>query len=72
MTGTTTGNKTYTVTLSSTEADADPTDNSVDGSVRVRDTDDEDDGGGSIGWLFLALLAGVSWHRRASESRRTS
>ena len=72
MTGTTAGNKTYTVTLSSTEADADPTDNTVQGSVRVRDDSDDDDGGGSIGWLFLALLAGASGCKIVSGSRRTS
>ena len=72
LSGTATGNKAYSFTLSSAEADADPADNSFNGAVRVSDNSDDDEGGGSLGWLFLALLACAGWRRRASGSRRIS
>ena len=57
VTGIAEGNKNYTVALTSVEADADPTDNTVQGTVRVRSPNGGgDDGGGSVGWLFLLML----------------
>jgi len=51
------GNKDVSVTLASAEADANPANNSVDGSVRVNNPPSEDDeGGGSTAPLFLCLL----------------
>ncbi|MDH3531966.1 MAG: M12 family metallo-peptidase [Gammaproteobacteria bacterium] len=59
VTGLTSGVQNYTVTLASTEADADPDNNSVAGTVRVNsDTGGSDEsGGGSLNLIFLALLA---------------
>jgi hypothetical protein len=54
--GTATGTKHFTVTLSSSQADADPSDNGFDGTVKVTSADKENGGGGS-GPLFLLLLA---------------
>ena len=42
--------------LSSSQADADPSDNGFDGTVKVTSADKENGGGGS-GPLFLLLLA---------------
>ncbi len=57
VTGIAEGNKNYTVALASVEADADPTDNTVQGTVRVRSPNGGGgDGGGSLGWLFLLML----------------
>jgi len=51
------GNKDVTVTLASAEAEANPANNSVDGSVRVNNPpEDKDEGGGSTAPLFLCLL----------------
>jgi len=51
------GNKDVTVALASAEADANPSNNSVVGSVRVNNPPREDDeGGGSTAPLFLCLL----------------
>lgn len=59
------GNKDVTVTLASAEADANPANNSVDGSVRVNNPPkDDDDGGGSTAPLFLSLLLLTSALRR--------
>ena len=58
VTGISTGSKSYTVTLSSNEADANPGDNSVSGTVRVNSS--KDSGGGATGPLFLLLLAMLS------------
>jgi len=55
------------VTLSSNEADADPTNNSVNGSVTVIDPNDNESSGGVIGLPFLWLLGLVAFlHRRRS------
>lgn len=58
VTGLSAGNKGYTLTLASAEADADTSDNSFTGTVSVSDPRD-DEGGGSLGWLFLGFLFGV-------------
>ena len=55
VTGLSAGNQRYTVTLSSNEADADTANNSVEGTVRVNDPDDEG-GGGAVGLPFMWLL----------------
>jgi hypothetical protein len=54
VTGISTGSKSYTVALSSNEAEANPGDNSVSGTVRVNSPKDS---GGATGPLFLWLLA---------------
>ncbi len=59
VTGVATGSKNYTATLASLETDADLADNSADGSVRVTNSSQDDEGGGSFGWLFLLFLAGL-------------
>lgn len=55
VTGLSTGAQSYTVTLSSLEADADPTNNNVSGTVTVNDPARESSGG-AIGLPFLWLL----------------
>jgi hypothetical protein len=55
VTGISSGSKNLTVTLSSVEAEANPADNSINGSVRVNDPKDEE-GGGSTAPIFLLLL----------------
>jgi uncharacterized repeat protein (TIGR01451 family) len=55
VTGLTAGAKSYTVTLSSNEAEADPANNSVNGTVTVN-SPDADSGGGATGLPFLWLL----------------
>jgi uncharacterized repeat protein (TIGR01451 family) len=55
VTGLTAGNRRYTVTLSSTEADADTVNNSLEGTVRVNDPDDEG-GGGAAGLVFIWMI----------------
>jgi len=61
VTGLTSGSKNYTVSLASSEADANPANNSIDGTVRVNaasgDDDDSGGGGGGLGLIFLAMLA---------------
>ncbi len=61
VTGLTTGTKNYTVALASAEADADPSNNSVDASVTVNSAsgggNNSDGGGGAFGVMFLWLLA---------------
>jgi len=57
VTGISTGSKSYTVTLSSNEAEANPGDNSVSGTVRVNSSKDS---GGAAGPMFLFLLAMLS------------
>ena len=69
VTGLTAGARSYTVTLSSNEADADPTNNSVNGSVTVIDPNANKSSGGAIGLPFLWLLGLVAFmHRRRSIS----
>jgi hypothetical protein len=70
VTGLTTGNKSYTVTLAADETDADRADNSAQGSVRVNSPNggsNDDEGGGSFGWLFLLLLAATSMRAKHSH-----
>jgi len=54
VTGISTGSKSYTVALSSNEAEANPGDNSESGTLRVNSPKDS---GGAAGPLFLWLLA---------------
>jgi hypothetical protein len=64
VTGLTAGTWTYTVALASAEADLDPADNSIQGSVTVESPSGgggdsggkQDSGGGGFSWLFLLLL----------------
>ncbi len=57
VTGTSAGVRSYSVTLSSNEADADPADNSVIGSVTVSDPNARgSSGGGATGLPFIWLL----------------
>ena len=56
ITGTAAGTKHYSVTLSSSEADTDPADNTLQGTVKVN-SPDQGSGGGGAGPLFLLLLA---------------
>ena len=58
VTGMVEGNKNYTVTLSANEADADPANNSVNGTIRVNSPKDE--GGGATGPMFLWVLFLIS------------
>jgi hypothetical protein len=59
VTGLSAGNKGYTLNLASAEVDADTSDNSFTGTVNVADPKN-DDGGGSLVWLLLALLVATS------------
>ena len=63
VTGLTAGAKSYTVTLSSNEAEADPANNSVNGTVTVN-SPAADSGGGAIGLPFLWLLGLASFLTR--------
>jgi hypothetical protein len=54
VTGIATGSKSYSVTLSSNEAEANPGDNSFSGTLRVNSPKDS---GGAAGPMFLWLLA---------------
>jgi hypothetical protein len=64
VTGLTAGTWTYTVVLASAEAELDPADNSIQGSVTVESPSGgggdsggkQDSGGGGLSWLFLLLL----------------
>jgi uncharacterized repeat protein (TIGR01451 family) len=60
VTGLAIGIRSYTATLSSNEADADTTNNSVTGNVAVTDPNRESSGGGAIGLPFLWLLTLVA------------
>ena len=55
LTGMTVGAQSYSVTMSSNEADANPLNNSVNGTVTISDPADEG-GGGSVGLPFLWTL----------------
>jgi len=60
LTGTTAGQRSYTVSLSSTEADSNSANNSATGAVTVNAVatgTSDDGGGGSLGLLFLSLLS---------------
>ncbi len=67
VTGISTGSKSYTVALSSNQAEANPGDNSVSGTVRVNSPKDS---GGAAGPMFLWLLAmfSVLARRRIRQS----
>jgi len=71
ITGIAEGTKNYAVTLASAEADADTSDNSVQGSVRVSaaGAGSDAEGGGGTSWLLLVTLAALARHRRLSVSR---
>jgi hypothetical protein len=56
LTGLTTGSQSYGVTMSSNEADADPLNNSLNGTVTVNDPAEES-GGGAVGLVFLWMLS---------------
>ena len=66
VTGATRGTHSLTVTVASTEADADSANNSTTGSVRVTAAanGNDDEGGGSFGILFLASLGLLAARRR--------
>jgi len=59
LTGLTTGSQSYGVSMSSNEADADPLNNSLNGTVTVSDPADEG-GGGTVGLVFLWMLSIVA------------
>lgn len=56
VTGLTAGAQNYTMTLASSEAEADPSNNTVNGVVTVNDPAQGSSGGGAVGMLFLGLL----------------
>lgn len=72
VTGIAEGTKHYTVTLASAEADADTSDNSVQGSVRVSTAGggSDESGSGSTGWMLLVLLAALTLRRNRLISCR--
>ena len=70
VTGISTGSKSYSVTLSSNEAEANPLDNSFAGTLRVNSP--KSDGGGAIGPLFLWLLAMFTMLARGRLHQRGS
>ena len=63
ITALTVGTQGFTVTATSNEADADPTNNSVNSTVRVKDPKKESSGG-AIGLPFLCLLGLAALMRR--------
>ena len=63
VTGLSTGAQSYTVTMGSVEADADPTNNNVTGTVTVNDPAQESSGG-AIGLPFIWLLGMAALLRR--------
>ncbi|MEX2124404.1 MAG: M12 family metallo-peptidase [Woeseia sp.] len=83
LTGTAAGQRTYTVSLSSTEADADSTNNSANGMVTVNAASASSSGGGGgggaasglfvlwlLGWaLFLSRYSLTAVKRQASPAR---
>jgi len=60
------GNRAYSIELAASEADADETDNTAQGSITVIDPSrsPDDEGGGSTGILLLLLGAALGWRRR--------
>jgi len=63
ITALTAGTQGFTVTATSNEADADPTNNSVNSTVRITDPKKESSGG-AIGLQFLCLLGLAAFMRR--------
>jgi len=63
LTGLTAGSQGYGVTMSSNEADADPVNNSLNGTVTVNDPDEES-GGGAFGLMFLWMLSVMAFLTR--------
>jgi hypothetical protein len=63
VTGLSTGAQSYTVTMGSVEADADPTNNNVTGTVTVNDPARESSGG-AVGLPFIWLLGMAALMRR--------
>jgi hypothetical protein len=70
-TGVTSGRKDVTVVLASTEAEANPGDNSNVGEVRVTTPGNEkDDGGATNPWVILLALFAILYTRSLSARRR--
>ncbi len=69
VTALTVGSQGFTVTASSNEADADPTNNSVNSTVRVKDPKKESSGG-AFGLPFLMILGLVAMMRRRRSAIR--
>jgi hypothetical protein len=68
-----TGRQDVTVSLSSAEADANPSDNSASGTVNVTTPQSDDGGGGTTNPLFLLVIALASLlGRRGKQSIRTA
>jgi uncharacterized repeat protein (TIGR01451 family) len=70
VTGLSAGARSYTVTLSSSEPDANTSDNTLTGSISVVDPSNNDDsGGGAIGLPFLLMLGSIVFvmRRRIQE-----
>jgi uncharacterized repeat protein (TIGR01451 family) len=63
VTGTTEGAKTVNVSLSSVEAEADPSNNSASATVNVG-TVEEESGGGALDYLFLLMMGLLALARR--------
>jgi hypothetical protein len=70
LTGLTAGTSTYTVTLESTEADADPANNDVSGSVRINAVNvaNEESGGGALSWLLLGAMGAAARRRKLRKT----
>ncbi len=68
VTGLTSGAKSYTITLSSNEVDADPSDNTASGTVNVNTPSNS--GGGAMNMIFLWLLGLLAISRK--NRRRTA
>jgi uncharacterized repeat protein (TIGR01451 family) len=68
VTGTTEGAKTVNVSLSSVEAEADPSNNSASATVNVGSVE-EDSGGGVLSYLFLLMLGLFAMLRRTVGAR---
>jgi len=70
VTGITAGSKTLGVALSSVEADANPADNSINGSVRVNSPDADEEGGGAAAPIFQSVLLLIAAFVRRREIKR--
>jgi len=62
-----TGRQDVTVSLSSAQADANPSNNSASGTVNVTAPQTDDGGGGTTNPLFLLVIALASWLRRREK-----